>query len=1404
MAEVELDQREETVRARRNPFLKALKWVAIVALGLAALAGLILVGLNTDPGRRLVADQISKMEFANGMRVGVDRIEGSLYGDSVIHGLTLSDTRGVFFRAPVVRLDWRPFDYLNNNVDIRSLVAPSATLLRTPEFEASPPSDGPLLPDLDISIGRLRVDRLVIEAPVTGERRVGSIEGQARIADRRAQLRVRAGTITEAQGPGGDRLSLVLDAVPEQNRLAVDLLLDAPSGGVLAKLVGLSEGVELRVRGRGDWQRWDGQLAANLGDDPLARLRLAARDGTFRVQGPTRVSRLLTGPSAGLLGPIAHIDVQSAWSERVANFSGTLASDAFRLVSQGSVDTGRSRLSNVRVSLALLRPGAVLPNLSGRNVRASVVLDGAMRRPDIDYHILAERIAFGDMAVIGLDARGDAGFREDHVAVPIAATARAITGLDTVAGGTITNVRLSGDLSVDWPRILSDNLRIRSDRINGTAVILANATTGLYTGAIDGRIDNYRVESVGIFNIQTDADLRSTNAGLSLTGRIRARSTRLFNESVRDFLGGNFAASTNVVYGPDGTIRFSGLRLAAPLLRVTEGSGTYAANGRINARASGVSQKYGRVGVEITGTASNPNAIVTASRPGLGLGLSDVRAVVRSTGGGFELQARGGTDYGPFTADVLLRTGTGPTTIDIRDATLAGISVAGTVRQSAAGPFVGRLDASGQGIDGSVQLAAVGVAQRVIADLEARNTALPPPANIAVGFASVDARLTLYDRPEVIADVQMSNASFGGTEIRVMRAVVDYRAGQGSAKMVAEGSTGVPFRIALNSELQPNLWRAALRGRINGIDFRTAAPARIIPGSGNYQLLPTRIALDRGSLTLAGNYGQQLELRAHADDLDLSLIDAFVPGLGVGGSASGSVQFAQTSNRFPEAEARLAIRNFRRSTAGTISQPVDINMIAALEPSRASLRAVMRTRGTVIGRVQAFADPLGPGRSWTERISGAPVTGGIRYIGPADTLFSFAGLADQSLSGPLGVAADFDCRVSNPCLRGVVRGRNLTYRNLTYGTRLTNMTLRGHFSGERLVVQQLTANAGDGTVTGSGYISLAADRGYPANLDLKLNGARLASSDDLRVTATGDLQLIKAANGDPVLSGTVRLPSTRYQFVRQGSAQVPRLSGVRFKTRPGSQQASEQGRSNAPAFGDVRLDLRIVAPNELFVSGMGLESEWRADLRLSGSSSDPRIAGSVELIRGTLGFAGRSFSLQEGRIRFLGGSTDSAIIALSATETIDDVDITLAVSGPVSDPQITFSSTPGLPQDEIVARILFGNSVGSLSTLQAVQLAASLNTLRGSGGGLNPLGKLRSAAGFDRLRILGADERSGRGTALGIGKYISNDIYLEVVTDARGFTATQLEVSLSRSLSILSQAGGASGTNVSVRYRKRY
>jgi translocation and assembly module TamB len=70
--------------------------------------------------------------------------------------------------------------------------------------------------------------------------------------------------------------------------------------------------------------------------------------------------------------------------------------------------------------------------------------------------------------------------------------------------------------------------------------------------------------------------------------------------------------------------------------------------------------------------------------------------------------------------------------------------------------------------------------------------------------------------------------------------------------------------------------------------------------------------------------------------------------------------------------------------------------------------------------------------------------------------------------------------------------------------------------------------------------------------------------------------------------------------------------------------------------------------------------------------------------------------------------------------------------------------------------------------------------------------------------VLGADKTAGRGTALAAGSISQNDIYVEVITDARGFTATQIEVALSKALSVLSQTGSFGGSNVSLRYSKDY
>lgn len=1398
---------EETAAPRGWP-LRIARWAGLALFGLVALVALFLIGLNSDAGRRFVVTQIEKYEFENGMKIGIGRLDGSLYGEMIVRDFTLADPKGVFLTSPELRIDWRPFAYLVKHLDIRSATSKLVTVERLPKFREVPDTGEPLLPDLDIDVGRLRVDRIVFEPAVTGERQEARLAGKVAIADRRAVVTADAATI--GAGAKGDTLKLLLDAVPDKNRLAVTLDLHAPEGGVLAAMGGFDETLTARLDGRGDWQAWNGKLTADLGAAPLARLALGARDGTFSAKGTARASRLFSGPTAALLGRATSVDLRAKLAERKAYLDGRIASEAFRLGISGGVDLGRNRYDALRLAFVLLRPGAVAPAVRGDGLRATARLDGDFALPTVEYQANAGTLAVNDIIVEALSLAGKARVDADQILIPVAGRAARIRGLDTVAGGTLADVRLDGDLAYANRRILSDNLRLRSSRIDAKAIVVADLNKGFYTGAIDGRINDYRIESVGLFDIDADADLETApGGGFAIAGRVRARSTRLFNSGVRDLLGGNAVTSADVRYGTDGIVRFANLRLTAPLLRVTSGRGSYAPDGRVQLAARANSTQYGPLGLQLAGTISDPRAILTADRPGLGIGLANLEARINGAPNGYRLAATGDTDYGPLAADVVLLTAAGPLTIEVERADLSGIGMKGRLVRSAAGPFVGRLDAEGQGLGGLVRLSADGKYQAAAINMRANNVVLPGPAQLAVGSAIVDADVTLYDRPRVVADIQLADTRIREVDIAVGRIKIDYAGGRGKAQALVEGVSGVPFRVAVNADLQPELWRAAVQGRATGINFKTASPARIIPGQGGYELLPTAIDLGRGSSArLAGKLGDGIMLQSRLERVNMALLNAVYPDMGLGGRASGSLDFEQArADAFPRADARLTITGFTRTTAASVSDPVDVNLAGKLLADGGEARAVMRKRGSVIGRMQASLRPLGPGAgSWTERLRAAPLGGGIRYNGPAETLFSFVGTAEQRVTGPVAVAADFSCRLANPCLEGVVRGKGMTYENQTYGTRFTNVALDGRFTGNRLEIDRMTATAGDGSIAAKGFVSLAADAGYPMDLSATLDNARLARSENIAARATGNLRLEKVAGQTALLSGSLRLPETRYRIVREGAAEVPVLTGVRRKPPAGRRRISGDGlaASTGSLFDLIRLDVALKAGDEIYVSGMGLESEWKADIKLGGTTQAPRVNGEIELVRGTLGFAGRNFELEDGRVTFPTGDAYDPSIRLVASDTIETVTVTVTVTGRATNPQVAFSSIPGLPQDEIVSRILFGGPVTELSPLQAVQLAASLNTLRGGSGGLSPLGALQSATGIDRLRVLAPDDTVGRGTAIAAGQHISNDIYIEVITDARGYTATQLEISLTPALSLLSQAGGSGQSNFSIRYRKDY
>ncbi|MEO9131911.1 MAG: hypothetical protein ABI240_11955, partial [Sphingomonas sp.] len=780
------------------------KWAGIVVAGLLVLAALTLLVLNTAPGRRFLVDRLSGYETATGLKIAVGGLDGSLYGKLTIRDLSISDTKGVFATAPQVDLDWSPFAFARSHVDIRSARAPLITLARLPVLKPVPSDpNAPTLPDLDIDIGTLKIAKLVLGAPITGTRRVMTLDGDVHIADGRAQLHSKAAALD-----GGDRLALTLDAVPDQDRMILDARLLAPTGGIVAGMAGLTQPLAVQIAGRGSWSAWQGRAQATLGGQKLADLDIHARSGTFTVKGPLHPGLIMTGPVERLTAPGLLVDLTTTLAKRSADTRLSLRSDALAVTASGLLDLANSRFGGVQVEAQLLTPGSIAPKLNGRDVHASLRLDGAFAQPVVEYKISAAALGFDTTIVQGLYAEGRARVDAKRILIPVSARIARVTGLNAATGGLLTNVTVNGDLALNGHTLLSDNLRIRSPQIDATAVVVADLSTGVYRAGLKGRVNNYQIQGVGIINLTTDLKLvTAPSGGFGLQGHFGLMTVRIDNASAADFLGGRTVVTGDIGFDPKGVFAVRDLRVAAPRFHLSGGQGSYRPDGSIAFTAQGNSTQYGPLAVVISGTIDRPLVRLRASRPIVGVQLSDVEAVVRGTGDGYAVTAHGGSPYGPFDADILVRTGKGPLTIDVHRARFAGILFAGLLRQAPAGPFIGTLTANGSGVTGVVTLAAAGAVQRAQISARANGARIPGQAGLVIDRAIIEATLTLYPRaPEIVADVQLAGGRQGEFMLQAARAKVNYRDGRGTAQLVANGNSGTAFRVAANALLSPDLY----------------------------------------------------------------------------------------------------------------------------------------------------------------------------------------------------------------------------------------------------------------------------------------------------------------------------------------------------------------------------------------------------------------------------------------------------------------------------------------------------------------------------------------------------------------------------------------------------------------------
>ena len=400
-----------------------------------------------------------------------------------------------------------------------------------------------------------------------------------------------------------------------------------------------------------------------------------------------------------------------------------------------------------------------------------------------------------------------------------------------------------------------------------------------------------------------------------------------------------------------------------------------------------------------------------------------------------------------------------------------------------------------------------------------------------------------------------------------------------------------------------------------------------------------------------------------------------------------------------------------------------------------------------------------------------PLQGQMNVRAQAKAIAAFALPVGHKLTGNIAADANIAGTIGNPDITGNASLSDGTYFFNAYGVELFDLNLNAALNPENVQITTLTANDGQGgQLDGNGRLSFKNTQN--TQLDLNLTDFKLLDSDKAEGTMSANLNL-QGQSEDYLLSGNVNLGEFNINIPERFQSTIPELNIVK----------KDDDQNDKDQLKTVNLDIKVKADDRIFVRGWGLDAEFGGNIDVDGTLDDPQLNGAFQSKRGRYEEFGRRFNLERAYLRFQGSTPPSPYLDILATTDADEIEASVNLSGEVGNPQIKLSSVPSLPEDEIMSHILFGENLSRITPFQAIQLKQTLDRFTGRGGnGFNPLGKLRDLTGLDDIRVDTDDEGEA---SVGVGKYLTEDVYLELEKgsgEASGTAKIQVEVAPSINL----------------------
>lgn len=432
-------------------------------------------------------------------------------------------------------------------------------------------------------------------------------------------------------------------------------------------------------------------------------------------------------------------------------------------------------------------------------------------------------------------------------------------------------------------------------------------------------------------------------------------------------------------------------------------------------------------------------------------------------------------------------------------------------------------------------------------------------------------------------------------------------------------------------------------------------------------------------------------------------------------------------------------------------------------------------------------------------------------------LNGFFGWEDR-YKGILNIALNSTGTFGSPVSQGYLNLENGYFENAAFGTILKDVDIKGNLAANKLTIKNMTArDFGKGQITGNGHIDFTDYKNPKIDVYFSLDKILLANTDETMLSTSGQLQLhsmtknLKEQPTDSSLELKGKLTLNSALIILTNITSEPK--NIRIYRTPKDLERKEQKIKDR---GGPALDIEIVIPKKLYLQGYGLHSEWAGKLTVLGTTSLPEVKGSIQALNGYLDVANKRLTLDKSSIFFSNVSDKKGghlepILNIKAKKVVDDYAAYVLLTGPTSDPKITFISDPALSSEEVIALILFNKPLKNATAAQSLQLATALANLKtGSltGGAFDSLNQILGVdeIGFQNSNSEGGDTGDAlSSSSLRIGKQLNDRIYVGVEQGIEDENETKalMKIDLTKNTKIDLETGtydSAVGYNWEMRY----